>query len=285
MASSDIFNVVFLCIINVFFMVVGIFVNSVVIISIWKSRQLRKKLCYFTILVLSCFDLAVVSITHPFFITSTIYYFLEDVDEIRRNTRISITFMLYGFSISALFALNVERFLALTCPYFHQKSVTKTKLVCFQAFMTIMIVAQLPLLYVNRKTVFAVNIFVAVSFSLLLLLLVCGNYKMFMIAKSKREEKMISPTAGTSMDGNRNSRILNFKNISTCSLAVGCFFICSCPQIMVAFFRLATVNIWSNTFTSINSTLNCLIFFWRNSILRREGMKILANAFRAHVIN
>ena len=257
MASSDIFNVVFLCIINVFFMVVGIFVNSVVIISILRSRQLRKKLCYFMILVLSCFDLAVVSITHPFFITSTIYYFLEDADEIRRKTGVSITFVLYGFSISALFALNAERFVALMCPYFHQKSVTKTKLVCLQALMTIMIVAALPLVYVNTKTVFAVNIIIAVFILLLLLLLVYGNYKMFMIAKSKRKDKIVWPTAATSMEDNRNSRILNFKNISTCSLAVGCFFICSCPQIIVAFFRLATeappfdrqvwlFNIWSN---------------------------------------
>ena len=267
-------------------MVVGIFVNSVVIISIWRSRQLRKKLCYFTILVLSCFDLAVVSITHPFFIASTICYFLEDADEIRRRTEVSITFVLYGFSISALFVLNAERFLALTCPYFHQKTVTKTKLVCFQAFMTIMIVVQLPLVYVSTKTVFAVNIIIAVFFVLLLFLLVYGNCKMFMIAKSKRADKRVSPAAAASMEDNRNSRILNFKSISTCSLAVGCFFICSCPQIMVASLRLVTkaqpfdrqvwlFSIWSNTFTSINSTLNCLIFFWRNSILRREGIKIL----------
>jgi hypothetical protein len=33
-------------------------------------------------------------------------------------------------------------------------------------------------------------------------------------------------------------------------------------------------NIWSVTFLCMNSTFNCLIFFWRNSILRREGMKI-----------
>jgi hypothetical protein len=31
-------------------------------------------------------------------------------------------------------------------------------------------------------------------------------------------------------------------------------------------------NLWSNTFCSLNSTFNCVIFFWRNSILRREGM-------------
>jgi hypothetical protein len=32
----------------------------------------------------------------------------------------------------------------------------------------------------------------------------------------------------------------------------------------------------------LNSTFNCVIFFWRNSILRREGMKMV-NTFRRRV--
>jgi hypothetical protein len=40
----------------------------------------------------------------------------------------------------------------------------------------------------------------------------------------------------------------------------------------------------STTFISLNSTFNCVIFFWRNSILRREGMKTV-NAFRRHFTN
>jgi hypothetical protein len=55
MQKSDIFSVVFLCITNIIFMVAGIFLNSVVIISLWRLSQLRKKPCYFMILVLSCY--------------------------------------------------------------------------------------------------------------------------------------------------------------------------------------------------------------------------------------
>ena len=82
MQESDIFSVALLCIINIMFMVTGIFLNSVVIISLWRSSQLRKKLCYFMILVLSCFDLAVVTITHPLLIVSTISFSLEVINEI-----------------------------------------------------------------------------------------------------------------------------------------------------------------------------------------------------------
>jgi hypothetical protein len=43
-------------------------------------------------------------------------------------------------------------------------------------------------------------------------------------------------------------------------------------------------NLWSAMFMSLNSTFNCVIFFWRNSVLRREGLNIL-NAFRRRVTN
>jgi hypothetical protein len=107
---------------------------------------------------------------------------------------------------------------------------------------------------------------------------------MFIIAKSKRKEERVVGTA-TSGDEERRKRKMNFKNISTCSLAVACYFVCSFPQIIFSALRLTSetpsydkqvllFNIWTCTFLSINSTFNCLIFFWRNSILRREGLKV-----------
>jgi hypothetical protein len=78
-------------------------------------------------------------------------------------------------------------------------------------------------------------------------------------------------------------------------LAVGCFFCCFCPHILYIALRLASetllsgrqfllFDLWSNTFISLNSTFNCVIFFWKNSIIRREGMKIV-NALRRQFTN
>ena len=293
--EGDFHNVVFLCVINIFFMVAGIFLNSVVIISFWRSRQLRKQLCYFMIFVLSCFDLAVVSITHPFLIASTVYYFLDVVSKIRENIRVSISFALCDFSMTALLTLNVERFLALTRPYFHERSVTKTKLVCLQSFFTIISVGMLSLSFVNTETLLAFHIFTFVSLSLVLCLLVYGNFEMFKIAKLKSADGRVTQSTATSTKRIRRKLIVSLKNISTRFLVVGCFVLCTFPLIAYSVVRFTSgapffdrqvllLNIWSNTFVYINSTLNCLIFFWRNSILRREGMKII-NAFRAHDVN
>ena len=264
-------------------MVTGIFLNSVVIISLWRSRQLRKQLCYFMILVLSCFDLAVVIITHPFLITSTIYYSCEETQMFLEDVRDWISFILCGFSMTALFTLNFERFFALTCPYFHQTSVTKTRLVCFQTILTTIIIGLSPLVHL---TSIGGEVFAAVFILLLLSLLVYGNYKMFKIAKSKSADVTVASSTARPVEESRTKSILNLKNVSTCSLVVACFFSCSCPLliylILVCFAydkkELLLFNLWSCTLVSMNSTLNCVIFFWRNSIMRREGMKII-NAF------
>jgi hypothetical protein len=69
-------------------------------------------------------------------------------------------------------------------------------------------------------------------------------------------------------------------------LAVACFFVCSIPEVIFSVSRLASntssgdrqvmlFNLWSRTLVAMNSTFNCLIFFWRNSILRREGVQVV----------
>ena len=288
MEPNTFINALFLCLVNVAFMVAGIFLNVVVIISLWRSSQLRKKLCYFMILVLSCFDLAVVAITHPLLILSTILWSMEIYHGEIENTRQYTSTLLGGFSTFALLTLTIERFLALTYPFFHQTAVTKKGLLLFQAFLmaTTVSVSQLAHLYEKTGVVLT-----AVFILFFLFVFVCLNYKMFIIAKSKRNDEMVFPTStATSRNQERKRRKLNFKNISTCSLAVGCFFVCSFSRIIYSATRLTSnmpfynrqvllFNIWSVTSLFMNSAFNCLIFFWRNSILRREGKKIIKCKF------
>ena len=132
MDSNTFLNALFLCFVNVAFMVAGIVLNSVVIISLWRSSQLRKKLCYFMILVLSCVDLAVVVINHPVLILSTIVWSMEIHHKEIKATRLYTSTLLGGFSMFTLLTLNIERSLALTYPFFHQTAVTKRRLVLFR---------------------------------------------------------------------------------------------------------------------------------------------------------
>ncbi len=269
-------------------MVAGVFLNSVVMISLWKSSQLRKKLCYFTILVLSCVDLIAVTVAHPVQIFWTFFWSVKSSHE--QETKFIwaniISVGLAGFSMSALLTLSVERFLALKYPFFHQTAVTKRRLLVFLAFWIIMLVILSPLVHFVRK-MFR-HMFITVFVVFFWFVFIYLNYKMFIVAKSKRKmESVVATNTVARRYPERKRRIVNFNNISTCSLAVGCFFVCSFPQIIYSVLcltssetlhndrRMRLFYIWSNTLFFMNSTFNCLIFFWRNSTLRREGIKIL----------
>ena len=65
MESIYFINLIFIFAVNVFFFFSGICLNSMVILSFWRSVQLRKKLCYFMIMVLSCCDLLTVLTNNP----------------------------------------------------------------------------------------------------------------------------------------------------------------------------------------------------------------------------
>ena len=277
-------NVLLLCLVNGFFVIAGVFLNSVVIVTLTRSSQLRKKLCYFMILVLSCFDLAVVIFFHSALIllaislSGGVYRQYEDKfkdlsDVIRTN--------LGCFSMSALLVMSVERYLAVKYPFFHHTAVTKRRLLLFLILLMIIIVSVSPLLYFWKNT-FG-NVYAIVFISFFLFLLAYLNYNIFVIARSKRKADGRTVTASSHQE--RKGWKLNFRKFSTCSQAVGCFFIFSFPAIVYHVYVLNVTDafpnkrltqlfdLWTHTFIPMNSTFNCLIFFWKHSILRREGMK------------
>ena len=283
MVLNTLITAILLCSVNAVFMNAGVFLNSVVIISLMRSSHLRKNLGYFMILVLSCFDLAVVTFSHPLLLLSIISWSVKTYQQSENefdNWGYIVGHNMAGFSMSSLLTMSVERYLALKYPFFHHTAVTKRGLLLFQAFLMIMIVSLSPLQHFRWKT-FG-NVLIIVFISLFLFLFIYLNDNMLVIAKSKSKVESRVKTQG---DEESKRRKLNFKNISTCSIAISCFLICALPHILYSIL-LSTNTLLSEqgvkifkfcaiTFFDINSTLNCLIFFWRNSILRREGMKTI----------
>ena len=291
MGQSTFINALFLCLVNVAFMIAGMFLNSVVIVTLKRSTQLRKKPCYFLIFVLCCCDLAAVTASHPVVITKAICWFTQNDRKEKFILAYVVCVVLTGFSVFALLTLSVERFLALKYPFFHQISVTKTRLVVFLGSVMIIVVSLSPWLY-SRGEGFR-DMFISVLVSFLFLMFIYLNYNMFIIAKAKRKaEKPATSAEERPGHAERKRFKLNFKNISTCSLAIGCFFVSFCPKMIYSALCLTLKNMpdlidtvsldmWLCTLATMNSTFNCLIFFWRHSVLRREGIKILKWSRRA----
>ena len=266
-------NLIFILVVNIMFFFSGICLNSLVIVSFWRSVQLRKKLCYFTIMLLSCCDLLAVVVCHPstglvamlwlthekFYVHSTWLVILVDL---------SIT--LLCFSVLALFVMSFDQYLATHHPISHRASVTKGKLLTLFIFLVIIKITILAISVIHQVIPYGLLIFGIIFVSPMLFI----NYKLFTIASKRRRNKQISPEMKKSF---------SLKNISSCLLVVACLIGLSIVSLVYVLLKLTLkekefpelVGLWARTVASMNSTFNCLIFYWKNKTLRTEGIKVI----------
>ncbi len=269
-------NLIFIFVLNVLFFVSGICLNSLVILSFWRSTQLRKKICYFMIMVLSCCDLLAVLSGNPLTALIAMLWLTEKLFDY--PSWAGILFILSslsnGFSLFALLVMNFDRYLATYYPIFHRTSVTKGKLLTLLAILSILEI----LLKLLSETVISNQAHILTFLIIFFPPMIFINYKLFIIARKSRRNKGIS---------RQIKKTLSLKNISSCLLAVACLLVLSIPAsvyIGLAINSKGTAmlsdygnlaRLWNRTFFSMNSTCNCLIFYWKNKILRTEGMKLI----------
>jgi hypothetical protein len=272
-------HLIFIFAVNVFFFFSGICLNSLVILSFWRSVLLRKKLCYFMVMLLSCCDLLAVLTNNPLMALISMSWLTGKLDGNARWPYISIssTSILLRFSYFALLVMNFDRYLATSYPIFHRTSVTKGRLL---TLLAILIIIDLTLNVMSHVKDFVIRYQVHnVIFSLLLIpAMFFINYKLFLVVRKSRKNKRISPDM---------KKTLSLKNISSCLLVVACGVVVSIPGFIYVGLRINSPEttytldnanlawMWTITIMLMNSTFNCLIFYWKNKVLRTEGWKFL----------
>ena len=276
MESYYLINLISIFAVNVFFFFSGICLNSLVILSFWRSVQLRKKLCYFMIMVLSCCDLFAVLTNNPLMAFISMSWLTGKSDVNARWARISIgsTNIFLIFSFFALVVMNFDRYLATSYPIFHRTSVTKGRLLTLLAILNIVEIT-LKVMTVNdfvisfqvHTIIIAILVFPAMLFT---------NYKLFLVVRKSRKTKRISSDI---------KKTFSLKNISSCLLVVACLVVASTPGfVYIGLNSTETTNtlnnadlawMWAVTISLMNCTFNCLIFYWKNKVLRTEGLKVL----------
>ena len=262
-----------LCVVNIIFTFSGIVLNTLVIVSFWKSSQLRTKLCHFMIVVLSCFDLVTVVTIYPGILLYLISWLREDYDLLlKMKIYLHISEGILGFSFLALLVMNIERYLGTYYPIFHHTSVTKRRLL---TLLAILLIPTIVLYIMSRNALIVPDAAYLIAYNALFFPpIMFVNFKLFIIVRKVHREGAASP-------GKRTTK--NFKNISMGLWAVVILMISFIPSSFYIAFKLAEKStntlrlsfIWQLTSVTMNCTLNSLIFFWKNKVLRTEGIKIL----------
>ena len=277
MESYYFINLVFIFAVNVFFFFSGICLNSLVIFSFWRSVQLRKKLCYFMIMLLSCCDLLAVLTNSPLIIFASMSRLTGKLDGNATWAYISLaaTNPFLCFSIFALLVMNFDRYLATSYPILHRTSVKKGRLLTLLATL---IIVDVILTVMSANDFISDQVHAIIICILLIPAMLFINYKLFLVVGKSHKNKRISPDM---------KKTFSLKNISSCLLAVACVVVLSIPWCVYIGLRInspetaytldnATLaGMWARTIVLVNCTFNCLIFYWKNKVLRTEGWKVL----------
>ena len=283
--SSYITNAIAACVVNVVFCIVGVVLNSLVLFIFWKSERLRSKLSYFTIMLLSAIDFGAVTIGHPLFVFKSVKQ-ITDTD--RCVYQVSYFIALALFSASSMWTLwliNIERYFSIAHPILHHVYITKRRFV---------IVWLLVILYNTCGLVasFYISFWEKIATANNAIICFTSFYtyaSIFVIARKKFSK--LARNAG--QESHNTTAFL--RELKTAKIYVMVFFltlICYFPGLVV--FRLdnswranektpvivTEATMWAFTSVSMSSTLNCLVFFWGNRELRKQGSKILQKYFQ-----
>ena len=232
------------------------------------------------IMILSCCDLLAVLFNNPLIIVLAILNLTGSFNGDAGNIlgeRIALASWFgnafYGFSFFALMVMSFDRYLATHYPILHRTSVTKGKLTSLFVLLTVIraawnVIPKTTILSTEMSTLISLTVHVPPVFFL--------NFKLFVISR-KRPNNQVA--------GDRR-KAFALKNVSSCLLVVICFVVLSTP--LLAFVGLAMnsdklpgfnlvdlVGLWAKTVISMNSTFNCLIFYWKNKLLRTMGTNVI----------
>jgi hypothetical protein len=261
-----------ICCEGIFFFFSGICLNSLVILSFWRSVQLRNKLCHFMIMVLSCCDLLWILTDSPLMALISMSWLTGKLDVNDRWPYISLisTSIFLRFSYFALLVMNFDRYLATSYPIFHRTSVTKGRLltlvailIIFEITLTVMTVNEFVISYEVHTIIICILLIPATLFI---------NYKLFLVVRKSRKNKRLSPDI---------KKTFSLKNISSCVGVVSipwCVYIglrINSPETAYTLDNATLAGAWATTISLMNCTFNCLIFYWKNKVLRTEGWKVL----------
>ena len=258
----------------------------------WKSSKLREKVSYFLIMVLSIVDLGVGTIGTSL---NTVFLASEIIGTGNCGlffAQWKITITLVGLSIAPLSVINIERYMGIIHPIVHRSKVTKKKLLKFVIFIWIFCTIRSCLSFFEKQIAMYVYTIYLLHFPVLTVYV----YARIFFAIRMRRRHLTSPSKSTPSSNDKNwvgnfskleskRRFLQeMKLLKSCFLVVICFSvcivpICVLPSLNVSGFYLSVYRTWGETLTMINSSLNSVILFWRNRILRKEAKCILKKVF------
>ena len=279
--GMDIANRLVLIVFNVILIFSIVFLNLLSVLTIRKSSQLKRKQCYFVILIQSAIDLGVGFISIPFFAVFLALPLLQIDNCITVVVLVLSSFPLPAFSLVTLIAMTIERYVGVLHPYSYETLVTKRRIAIFVgsgSFVYLIIIVssiRIPSVMYNSFSLMMLAYFIFITYT----------YTKIYVVLRKLSHSERRPVDVVNEPRGKRRLLREIMRIKSCFIVVLSFAVCMLPVMMepvifhYGFINYASYTRWTVTLPFLNSNLNSVIFFWSNRLLRTEARKILNSSF------
>ena len=271
-------SVVILSVICALASICGSLGNSLVMLAVYKSENLRSIPDFF-ISSLAFSDFTVCFIYFPF----SIYYFNHFTSQVtQQNSSFDIAKSFFGYcslsaSLTNMFAVTVDRVIAIRFPFKYPAIMT------VKTAMTAIALVWLISLTFGAIYTWEIPRFVIVPYGVLLMLSTMGMYAYIFFIAKRQENKVHTLNSSTQPHTSAEQQQAEKKAAKTIFTVVGIYALCWFPLLLFPAIinpskkpvLFKTILPWIQTVLSCNSALNPYVYCVRSPKYRRQFAKLL----------
>ena len=280
------------CTFSVIVTLTTIVLNLLTLLTLRRTPRLRNNILLYLVMILSIIDAGTGIFCYPSFTVRMTYELMEIPNNWIKYLQSNLFKLSSILSLSLVSAIGMERYLSVIHPVIHRNRVTKKKLLLLLVFIwSICTFPFATAILINKP----LNFIITATLLLLILLTMYAYIRIgFAVIRCKvRHGEVLNACVGQeeSGGGNVNERrkekigiLKQLKMAKSSFLIALCYLFCYMPTLLLASTKAnvsvtlrALASPWCLLFVMLNSCLNSVIFFWRNTSLRKETMKVLRN--------
>ena len=267
------------CVLSVVITLATVGLNSLTLLTFWRTPRLRKNVLLFLVMVLSLVDTVTGVLCHPTLTISLMYDLMNNPQCWIIDIKAKLFRIASVLSLSVVSAISIERYFGVLHPIIHRTTVTRGILlrlllcvwsICAFVLMLSFLTSGNPLQY-----------FGTICCALLILITVyCYTRIAFAVILSRRRRH------GFNTDTKDKLHFLKELRMAKSSFLIAlCYLICYIPSLLILGIMRENLSIstiffaspWCLIFLMLNCVLNSVVFFWRSTSLRKEAKNVLRN--------
>ena len=225
-------------------------------------------------MVLSCFDLLTVVTNNPALLIFLMSSLMEDYNLLPMlATYVHVSGVFLAFPFFTLLVMSIERYLGVYYPIFHYTSVTRRRLLTLLAILLILTTVMLTIS--RGDLVISSSLIILILMALFLPPFIFVNFKLFVIARKVHRERAIPENKDPKDVERLYFRILNENFVVFIKGHKSYLEHLSASDRAKRTIGKYLKNLALQSVGVMNRTSNSFIFFWKNEVLRTEGIKMV----------